>query len=119
MSCRLTYIIIFCMAPNAFSLLILAILTQVFQFFLTVMAVQKFLLYFFPSSQKYIILSPKNMKLFIRYVYVLFILIEVISSISLLVYLAISVINEKYRSHVVEIYALVSFRVVMKSIFLI
>ncbi|CAS01135.1 Protein CBG26701 [Caenorhabditis briggsae] len=59
------------------------VFTQVFQFFLTIMAVQKFFLYFYPSSQKYIVLSSKNMHYFVRYVYYLFISKDVIGRILL------------------------------------
>ncbi|PIC14438.1 hypothetical protein B9Z55_026757 [Caenorhabditis nigoni] len=57
------------------------IFIQVSQFFLTVMAIQKFLLYFYPTSQKYTILSPNNMKYFIRYSYCLFIVRDIIGVI--------------------------------------
>ncbi|PIC14450.1 hypothetical protein B9Z55_026762 [Caenorhabditis nigoni] len=57
------------------------IFTQLFQFFLTILAIQKFLLYFFPSWQKYIILSRKNMKYFIRCTYFFFVSRDVITFI--------------------------------------
>ncbi|PIC29913.1 hypothetical protein B9Z55_021333 [Caenorhabditis nigoni] len=60
---------------------ILIVFTQVFQFFLMVLAIQKFILYFSPSSQKYIIPSRKNMQNFIRFAYYFFISKEIISLI--------------------------------------
>ncbi|CAP36070.1 Protein CBG18660 [Caenorhabditis briggsae] len=69
------------LAALCLCVLAMLVFTHVFQFFLTIMAVQKFLLYFYPSSQKYIVLSSKNMHYFIRYVYYLFISKDVISRI--------------------------------------
>ncbi|CAP34052.1 Protein CBR-SRZ-42 [Caenorhabditis briggsae] len=62
----------------ALCLYVLMLFTQVFQFFLTIMAVQKFLLYFHPSSQKHIVLSRKNMQCFIRFTYYLLLFKEAI-----------------------------------------
>ncbi|CAP39154.1 Protein CBG22600 [Caenorhabditis briggsae] len=74
----------FCLFSFGFCLCAIFIYIQVFQFFLTIMAVQKFLLFFYPSSEKYIILSRRNMQYFIRYTYYIFVSKDFISFILLI-----------------------------------